>query len=64
MGEISMKFEIVTRVRQDDGLSQFLFNCVHDKFLQTCKEELQYIGNDLRIGARKEKLVVEREKAL
>lgn len=55
MGELSKEFEIKTGVRQGDGLSPVLFNCVLEKIIREWEKELDKKGllNQVYIGGSK-----------
>lgn len=60
-GEISDAFEITTGVRQGDGLSPILFNCVLEKIIREWRRKLdnEEIEIGVRLGCKKEKLFVD-----
>ena len=60
MGEISKKFEIKTGVRQGDGLSPVLFNCVLEKTIREWEKDLERKGllNQVHIGGSKNGVMI------
>lgn len=60
-GEISDAFEIKTGVRQGDGLSPLLFNCVLEKVIREWRKELKNLGVHfgVRLGCKRQNLDVD-----
>lgn len=60
-GEISHAFEIKTGVRQGDGLSPLLFNCVLEKVIREWRKELSSEGvqSGVRLGCKSKNLSVD-----
>ncbi|KAI5746185.1 hypothetical protein M8J77_000906 [Diaphorina citri] len=60
MGDISNPFEIKTGVRQGDGLSPLLFNCVLEKVIREWRIISKEVGiQTVRIGVKKDDLEID-----
>lgn len=60
MGEVSEPFEVKTGVRQGDGLSPLLFNCVLEKVMREWRKRMEEEGiPKIKIGRKKDNLEID-----